>query len=220
MNFRGKCHGRWDGCSPTGRSTSSGGAGRRGEARRQQAADSDVREPPQPVTLPEPLYADGDVRRRWPAETGDAQDRSCSAGSRPWGRRRHRSFSRPSLPSRLRQPAGASPRPRGDRVGPRPPPGSSVRYTIWRGPAAIQYEPMFAVPKDGKATTKMTFTEPGEYVLKARATDGALPARRKSRSRSPPQPRRSGRLSALARHWRRIALRASGIFLRGSSRSS
>jgi hypothetical protein len=62
---------------------------------------------------------------------------------------------------------------RGARVGPRPPPGPSVRYTIWRGPAAIQYDPMFAVPKDGKVTTKMTFAEPGEYVLKARATDGA-----------------------------------------------
>jgi hypothetical protein len=63
---------------------------------------------------------------------------------------------------------------RGARIAPRPPQGLSVGYTIWRAPAPIVMDPMFAVPKDGKASTKMTFTEPGEYVLRARATDGAL----------------------------------------------
>jgi len=63
---------------------------------------------------------------------------------------------------------------RGGRIGPRPPQGLSVGYTIWRGPAAIKFEPAFAVPKDGKATTTLTFTEPGEYVIRARAWDGAL----------------------------------------------
>jgi hypothetical protein len=64
--------------------------------------------------------------------------------------------------------------PRGGRIGPRAPQGLSVAYTIWRGPAAIKFEPAFAVPKDGKATTTLTFTEPGEYVLRGRAWDGAL----------------------------------------------
>jgi hypothetical protein len=63
---------------------------------------------------------------------------------------------------------------RGGRIGPRPPQGLSVGYTIWRGPAAIKFDPPYAVPKDGKATTTMTFAQPGEYVLRARAWDGAL----------------------------------------------
>ena len=64
--------------------------------------------------------------------------------------------------------------PRGGTIPPRPPPGLTLGYTIWRGPAAVKFEPQFAVVKDGKATTTLTFTQPGEYVLRARATDGAL----------------------------------------------
>jgi hypothetical protein len=45
---------------------------------------------------------------------------------------------------------------------------------VWRGPAAVQTEPLFATITDGKAVTTATFTQPGEYVLRARATDGAL----------------------------------------------
>lgn len=63
--------------------------------------------------------------------------------------------------------------PRGARIQPRPPQGLSVTYTIWRGPSKILLEPQFAVVKDGKATTVVKFTAPGEYVLRARAWDGA-----------------------------------------------
>lgn len=62
--------------------------------------------------------------------------------------------------------------PRGARIQPRPPQGLSVTYSIWRGPAKIALEPPFAVAKDGKATTVVRFTAPGEYVLRARAWDG------------------------------------------------
>lgn len=65
--------------------------------------------------------------------------------------------------------------PRGVRIQPRAPQGVSVAYTIWRAPAPATSEPLFAVPKDGKAETTFTFTTPGEYVVRARATDGVLP---------------------------------------------
>ncbi len=64
--------------------------------------------------------------------------------------------------------------PRGVRILPRAPQGVSMAYTIWRGPAQATSEPQFAVPKDGKASTTFAFTAPGEYVVRARATDGAL----------------------------------------------
>jgi hypothetical protein len=66
--------------------------------------------------------------------------------------------------------------PRGGMIPPRAPQGLSVAYSVWRGPAAVKTDPMFAVAKDGKATTTLTFTQPGEYVLRVRATDGVLSA--------------------------------------------
>jgi hypothetical protein len=63
---------------------------------------------------------------------------------------------------------------RGQQMGNTPPPGLSVTYIVWRGPAGVTLDPRFAVPKDGKAVTVATFTKPGEYVLRARATDTAL----------------------------------------------
>lgn len=68
--------------------------------------------------------------------------------------------------------------PRGVRITPRPPQGASVTYVIWRAPAAATSEPLFAVPKDGKAETTFTFTVPGDYVVRARATDGNLSAQK------------------------------------------
>src|SRR5437773_8508433 len=64
--------------------------------------------------------------------------------------------------------------PRGGRIAPRPPQGLSVGYIVWRGPAGLTLDPPFAPPKDGKATTTVTFTKPGEYLLRARVWDGAL----------------------------------------------
>lgn len=51
------------------------------------------------------------------------------------------------------------------------PQGLSVSWLVWRGPADARFEPRFAQPQNGKATTTATFTKPGEYVLRATVTD-------------------------------------------------
>lgn len=48
----------------------------------------------------------------------------------------------------------------------------TVSYTVWRGPANITTEPIFAEAANGSASTEITFTEPGEYQLQVRAFDG------------------------------------------------
>lgn len=54
-----------------------------------------------------------------------------------------------------------------------PPPGLSVTWIVWRGPARVGFDPeTYAPVKDGKAVTSARFQQPGEYVLRARATDG------------------------------------------------
>jgi hypothetical protein len=58
------------------------------------------------------------------------------------------------------------------------PQGMSVSWIVWRGPGAVAFEPRNARPKDGKATTTATFMKPGEYVLRARASDSALTTQR------------------------------------------
>lgn len=59
---------------------------------------------------------------------------------------------------------------RGRRTG--PPQGLSVTWIVWRGPARVSFEPeAYAPVKDGKALTTARFEKPGEYVLRARATD-------------------------------------------------
>jgi hypothetical protein len=52
--------------------------------------------------------------------------------------------------------------------------GLTVRWVVFRGPAAATFSPPSAKPTDGKATTSVTFTVPGEYVLRAAAHDGLL----------------------------------------------
>ena len=54
------------------------------------------------------------------------------------------------------------------------PPGDklTVSYSVWRGPASISSEPLFAEVVNGRSTTEITFTEPGEYQLRVRAFDG------------------------------------------------
>ena len=54
---------------------------------------------------------------------------------------------------------------RGSKTRPQAPPGLSVSYLIWRAPAPVEFEPYHSAA---------TFTTPGVYVLKARATDRAL----------------------------------------------
>ena len=49
--------------------------------------------------------------------------------------------------------------------------GLSVTWLVWRGPAVVEFEPSIAAVKDGKAVTTATFTAPGEYLLRARASD-------------------------------------------------
>lgn len=48
----------------------------------------------------------------------------------------------------------------------------TVNYSVWRGPANITAEPIFAEVDNGSATTEITFSEPGEYQLKVQAFDG------------------------------------------------
>jgi hypothetical protein len=48
----------------------------------------------------------------------------------------------------------------------------TVNYSVWRGPASITTEPIFAEPVNGSATTEITFSEPGEYELRVEAFDG------------------------------------------------
>lgn len=47
----------------------------------------------------------------------------------------------------------------------------SVSWTVWRGPADAFFSPAAAQPNGGKALTTVTFTKPGEYVLRGVATD-------------------------------------------------
>jgi hypothetical protein len=59
---------------------------------------------------------------------------------------------------------------RGQRVGP----GLSVSWIVWRGPAAVTFSPQAtAAVKEGQAAVTALFTQPGTYVIRARASDGA-----------------------------------------------
>lgn len=48
-----------------------------------------------------------------------------------------------------------------------------VSWFVWRGPAAVIFDPPASSADDGRAIVNATFTKPGEYVLRARATDSA-----------------------------------------------
>jgi hypothetical protein len=61
------------------------------------------------------------------------------------------------------------------------PPGLSVKWMVYRGPANVKFTPeRTQVPSDGKsvsngqATASASFIEPGDYVLRAFADDGSL----------------------------------------------
>jgi len=60
---------------------------------------------------------------------------------------------------------------------PRVPPGGglSVYWFVYRGPAAVTFDPDgYAKVADGRSAVKATFTQPGTYVIRAFAHDGLL----------------------------------------------
>lgn len=46
-------------------------------------------------------------------------------------------------------------------------------WSVWRGPAGVTFDPPASSADEGKAVASARFTKPGEYVLRARVTDGA-----------------------------------------------
>lgn len=49
-----------------------------------------------------------------------------------------------------------------------------VSWVQWRGPGTASFEPKVIRVVDGKATTKITFDKPGNYVLRAYAEDASI----------------------------------------------
>ena len=52
--------------------------------------------------------------------------------------------------------------------------GLAVTWTHWRGPGRLTFDPMTSVVKNGKVATKVTFSQPGTYVIRAYADDGVV----------------------------------------------
>ena len=52
--------------------------------------------------------------------------------------------------------------------------GLRVNWLLWRGPAAVTFDPTAVPVKDGKAVTTAKFARPGTYIIRARANDGEL----------------------------------------------
>ncbi|MQA29511.1 MAG: hypothetical protein GEU82_06690 [Luteitalea sp.] len=63
---------------------------------------------------------------------------------------------------------------RRDPNAPRVVQGPTVSWMVWRGPASATFEPRTGPLKDGQAQTVATFSKPGDYVLRAIASDRAL----------------------------------------------
>jgi hypothetical protein len=55
--------------------------------------------------------------------------------------------------------------------------GLSVSWLVWRGPAGAVFEPVAVAVKDGQAVTAVTFSKPGEYILRAIANDSSAQTR-------------------------------------------
>jgi hypothetical protein len=49
----------------------------------------------------------------------------------------------------------------------------SVQWIVWRGPAGVTFDPPIIGADSGSAAVAATFSKPGEYVLRARASDSA-----------------------------------------------
>jgi hypothetical protein len=55
--------------------------------------------------------------------------------------------------------------------------GLRVSWIVWRGPAHVTFDPgEVSEVRGGQSIVTATFSEPGTYVLRARASDGALPS--------------------------------------------
>jgi hypothetical protein len=54
--------------------------------------------------------------------------------------------------------------------------GVAVTWVHYRGAGKVTFDPMEPPLQDGRATTRVTFTEPGTYVLRAYADDSVLTA--------------------------------------------
>jgi len=52
--------------------------------------------------------------------------------------------------------------------------GAAVTWTHWRGPGRLTFDPMTSLVRDGKVTAKVTFSQPGTYVIRAYADDGVV----------------------------------------------
>ncbi len=52
--------------------------------------------------------------------------------------------------------------------------GPTVTWMVWRGPAGAEFEPRVSQVKDDKTQTTVTFTTPGEYIIRGRASDRIL----------------------------------------------
>jgi hypothetical protein len=76
-------------------------------------------------------------------------------------------------PVNVPQVAGPAPG-RGGGGGGGTPPALTVTWMVWRGPAGADFQPRTAPVKDGKAQTTVKFSKPGEYVLRAGASDRLL----------------------------------------------
>jgi hypothetical protein len=48
-----------------------------------------------------------------------------------------------------------------------------VTWFVWRGPENVTFNPPAAGADEGKAVVTATFAKPGDYILRARVTDGA-----------------------------------------------
>ena len=72
-------------------------------------------------------------------------------------------------------PAVARPRGGGGRGSGVAPPPLTVTWLVWRGPADATFTP--SPVTNGKVQTVVTFTTPGEYVLRGEASDRALETR-------------------------------------------
>ena len=63
----------------------------------------------------------------------------------------------------------------GSEVGGRRPPGVQIRWILYRGPGKVQFDPDLSPVVYGKpvtSETKVSFSKPGAYRLRAIATDG------------------------------------------------
>jgi hypothetical protein len=73
------------------------------------------------------------------------------------------------------RPAGEPGKAQTNSASARPRLGLNVTWFVYRGPAKVTFDPAEPIlVADGKATTTAHFEQPGTYVLRATANDGAL----------------------------------------------